>query len=169
MNRRELLHPCGLLVVSLLLSGCGTSPLESARRDIDTPLDKAIDADALVASRTKHVGDNSKVGAVLDALHLEVIGTRTFEIQSATEPYGVHVAFNSVLNRTMDDKVGPAMKRRAALALTQIDNAGYISWRIPTEPNVNGKLTRAEAEKLAGGPLEAFDTADEITGLAKKL
>lgn len=96
-----------------------------------------LDAEKLYALRTEYIGDNATVGAILDALGFRAAGaagdgqayTYSFEVETASEPYGVVVryAFAGALpQRTAE--WNREMARRGYLALALIDNAEWLRW-----------------------------------------
>ena len=96
-----------------------------------------LDAEKLYALRTEYIGDNAAVGAILDALGFRAAGaagdgqayTYSFEVETASEPYGVVVryAFTGALpQRTAE--WNREMARRGYLALALIDNAEWLRW-----------------------------------------
>ena len=96
-----------------------------------------LDAKKLYALRTPYVGNNSAVGAILDALGFRAAGaagdgqayTYSFEVETASEPYGVVVryAFAGALpQRTAE--WNRQMAQRGYLALALIDNAEWLRW-----------------------------------------
>lgn len=130
----------------------------------DSPTAKAIDAEALVASRHPYVGDNSKNAATLGALDLEAVGERGgMEILADERPYTLRLEFTGVTDGTDAEAVRRAMSPRAALALAMIENADRIEWRTPLGTD---SLSREEAEKLADGRLASITTADEARDVA---
>lgn len=120
-----------LLVVAAAIIGVCllTKPAEN---DAGVP-----DAETLYALRTEYIGDNAAVGAILDALGFRAAGaagdgqayTYSFEVETASEPYGVVVryAFAGALpQRTAE--WNREMARRGYLALALIDNAEWLRW-----------------------------------------
>lgn len=96
-----------------------------------------LDAEKLFALRTEYIGDNAAVGAILDALGFRAAGaagdgqayTYSFEVETASEPYGVVVryAFTGALpQRTAE--WNREMARRGYIALALIDNAEWLRW-----------------------------------------
>lgn len=96
-----------------------------------------LDAKKLYALRTEYIGDNAAVGGILDALGFRAAGaagdgqayTYSFEVETASEPYGVVVryAFAGALpQRTAE--WNREMARRGYLALALIDNAEWLRW-----------------------------------------
>lgn len=96
-----------------------------------------LDAKKLYALRTPYVGNNSAVGAILDALGFRAAGaagdgqayTYSFEVKTASEPYGVVVryAFAGALpQRTAE--WNRQMAQRGYIALALIDNAEWLRW-----------------------------------------
>lgn len=96
-----------------------------------------LDAEKLFALRTEYIGDNAAVSGILDALGFRAAGaagdgqayTYSFEVETASEPYGVVVryAFAGALpQRTAE--WNREMARRGYLALALIDNAEWLRW-----------------------------------------
>lgn len=95
------------------------------------------EAEKLYALRTPYVGNNSAVGAILDALGFRAAGaagdgqayTYSFEVETASEPYGVVVryAFAGALPQRSAEW-NRQMARRGYLALALIDNAEWLRW-----------------------------------------
>lgn len=112
----------------------------------------APDAETLYALRTEYIGDNSAVSGILDALGFRAAGaagdgqayTYSFEVETASEPYGVVVryAFTGALpQRTAE--WNREMARRGYLALALIDNAEWLRWEdvgAEGEPPVSGTV-----------------------------
>lgn len=97
-----------------------------------------LDAEKLFALRTEYVGDNAAASGILDALGFRAAGaagdgqayTYSFEVETASEPYGVVVryAFTGALpQRTAE--WNRQMAQRGYLALALIDNAEWFSWQ----------------------------------------
>lgn len=96
-----------------------------------------LDAKKLYALRTEYIGDNAAVGAILDALGFRAAGaagdgqayTYSFEVETASEPYGVVVryAFAGALPQRSAEW-NRQMARRGYLALALIDNAEWLRW-----------------------------------------
>lgn len=120
-----------LLVVAAVIIGVCllTKPAEN---DAGVP-----DAETLYALRTEYIGDNAAVGAILDALGFRAAGaagdgqayTYSFEVETASEPYGVVVryAFAGALpQRTAE--WNRQMAQRGYIALALIDNAEWLRW-----------------------------------------
>lgn len=120
-----------LLVVAAAIIGVCllTKP---AGKDAGVP-----DAETLYALRTEYIGDNAAVSGILDALGFRVAGaagdgqayTYSFEVETASEPYGVVVryAFTGALpQRTAE--WNRQMAQRGYLALALIDNAEWLRW-----------------------------------------
>lgn len=96
-----------------------------------------LDAEKLYALRTEYIGDNAAVSGILDALGFRAAGaagdgqayTYSFEVETASEPYGVVVryAFTGALpQRTAE--WNRQMAQRGYLALALIDNAEWLRW-----------------------------------------
>lgn len=96
-----------------------------------------LDAEKLFALRTEYVGDNAAVSGILDALGFRAAGaagdgqayTYSFEVETASEPYGVVVryAFAGALPQRSAEW-NRQMARRGYLALALIDNAEWLRW-----------------------------------------
>lgn len=167
------LHPCGVLFVAALLtttSGCsvvGVGP--QATKDVSTSLTKAVDAKALADAHTEYVGNSSADAAILDALHLEVVGARTFELLHSGDHHELRINFNTVAQGLDAATAHQAMRKRATLAMACIDNVDAVSWRVARLNPPDGVITRAEAEKLAGRKLTGQCTPDALQRLAQHL
>ena len=96
-----------------------------------------LDAEKLFALRTEYVGDNAAVSGILDALGFRAAGaagdgqayTYSFEVETASEPYGVVVRYafvGALPQRTAE--WNREMARRGYLALALIDNAEWLRW-----------------------------------------
>ncbi len=96
-----------------------------------------LDAEKLFALRTEYVGDNAAVSGILDALGFRAAGaagdgqayTYSFEVETASEPYGVVVryAFAGALPQRTEDW-DRQMAQRGYIALALIDNAEWLRW-----------------------------------------
>lgn len=122
-----------LVVAAAIIAVCLlTKPAEN---DAGVP-----DAETLYALRTEYIGDNSAVSGILDALGFRAAGaagaagdgqayTYSFEVETASEPYGVVVryAFAGALpQRTAE--WNRQMAQRGYIALALIDNAEWLRW-----------------------------------------
>ena len=96
-----------------------------------------LDAKKLYALRTEYIGDNAAVSGILDALGFRAAGaagdgqayTYSFEVETASEPYGVVVRYTfagAVPQRSAE--WNRQMARRGYLALALIDNAEWLRW-----------------------------------------
>ena len=96
-----------------------------------------LDAEKLFALRTEYVGDTAAVSGILDALGFRAAGaagdgqayTYSFEVETASEPYGVVVryAFAGALPQRTEDW-DRQMAQRGYIALALIDNAEWLRW-----------------------------------------
>ena len=96
-----------------------------------------LDAEKLFALRPEYVGDNAAVSGILDALGFRAAGaagdgqayTYSFEVETASEPYGVVVryAFAGALPQRTEDW-DRQMAQRGYIALALIDNAEWLRW-----------------------------------------
>lgn len=119
-----------LVVAAAIIAVCLLT--KPAGKDAGVP-----DAETLYALRTEYIGDNAAVSGILDALGFRAAGaagdgqayTYSFEVETASEPYGVVVryAFAGALpQRTAEWNRQIAMRGYIALAL--IDNAEWLRW-----------------------------------------
>ena len=120
-----------LLVVAAAIIGVCllTKP---AGKDAGVP-----DAETLYALRTEYIGDNAAVSGILDALGFRAAGaagdgqayTYSFEVETASEPYGVVVryAFTGALPQRTTEW-NRQMAQRGYIALALIDNAEWLRW-----------------------------------------
>lgn len=120
-----------LLVVAAAIIGVCllTKP---AGKDAGVP-----DAETLYALRTEYIGDNAAVSGILDALGFRAAGaagdgqayTYSFEVETASEPYGVVVryAFAGALPQRSAEW-NRQMAQRGYIALALIDNAEWLRW-----------------------------------------
>lgn len=96
-----------------------------------------LDAKKLYALRTEYIGDNAAVSGILDALGFRAAGaagdgqayTYSFEVETASEPYGVVVryAFTGALPQRSAEW-NRQMAQRGYIALALIDNAEWLRW-----------------------------------------
>lgn len=119
-----------LVVAAAIIGVCLLT--KSAGEDAGVP-----DAETLYALRTEYIGDNAAVSGILDALGFRAAGaagdgqayTYSFEVETASEPYGVVVryAFTGALpQRTAE--WNRQMAQRGYIALALIDNAEWLRW-----------------------------------------
>ncbi len=114
-----------------------------------------LDAEKLFALRTEYVGDNSAVGAILDALGFRELGSSgagygyAVHLSTDKEPMGITVLYTyegAVPQRSEERYRQIAMRGYIALAL--IDNAEWFSWQ---EHGADG--TSNKADRMAGDSL----------------
>ena len=119
-----------LVVAAAIIGACLLT--KPAGKDAGVP-----DAETLYALRTEYIGDNAAVSGILDALGFRAAGaagdgqayTYSFEVETASEPYGVVVryAFAGALpQRTAE--WNRQMAQRGYIALALIDNAEWLRW-----------------------------------------
>lgn len=119
-----------LVVAAAIIGVCLlTKPAEN---DAGVP-----DAETLYALRTEYIGDNAAVSGILDALGFRAAGaasdgqayTYSFEVETASEPYGVVVryAFAGALPQRSAEW-NRQMAQRGYIALALIDNAEWLRW-----------------------------------------
>ena len=130
-NRKPAVWAAIMLVIAAaIIAVCLLT--RPAERDAGVP-----DAETLYALRTEYIGDNSAVSGILDALGFRAAGaagdgqayTYSFEVETASEPYGVVVryAFAGALPQHTAEW-NREMARRGYLALALIDNAEWLRW-----------------------------------------
>jgi len=96
-----------------------------------------LDAKKLYALRTEYIGDNAAVSGILDALGFRAAGaagdgqayTYSFEVETASEPYGVVVRYTfagALPQRSAE--WNRQMAQRSYIALALIDNAEWLRW-----------------------------------------
>lgn len=96
-----------------------------------------LDAKKLYALRTEYIGDNAAVSGILDALGFRAAGaagdgqayTYSFEVETASEPYGVVVRYTfagALPQRSAE--WNRQMAQRGYIALALIDNAEWLRW-----------------------------------------
>lgn len=114
-----------------------------------------LDAEKLFALRTEYVGDNSAVGAILDALGFRELGSSgagygyAVHLSTDKEPMRITVLYTyegAVPQRSEERYRQIAMRGYIALAL--IDNAEWFSWQ---EHGADG--TSNKADRMAGDSL----------------
>ncbi|PYG01621.1 protein of unknown function [Georgenia satyanarayanai] len=155
----------------LVLAGCAGS---GDRADVpaSTVLRDAVDVASLEANRTPHLGDNSRVVALVGATRPDAVGESTLELRTDERPYELVVHFSSVADGVTADVADGLMADRAALLLATIDNVDEVRWTLPelSGQESDGMLSRAEADALFGSPVaELGATADGLTDLVERL
>ena len=119
-----------LVVAAAIIAVCLLT--KPAGKDAGVP-----DAKKLYALRTEYIGDNAAVSGILDALGFRAAGaagdgqayTYSFEVETASEPYGVVVryAFAGALPQRSAEW-NRQMAQRGYIALALIDNAEWLRW-----------------------------------------
>ena len=119
-----------LVVAAAIIGACLLT--KPAGKDAGVP-----DAETLYALRTEYIGDNAAVSGILDALGFRAAGaagdgqayTYSFEVETASEPYGVMVryAFTGALPQRSAEW-NRQMAQRGYIALALIDNAEWLRW-----------------------------------------
>ncbi|WP_018306174.1 M56 family metallopeptidase [Desulfitobacterium hafniense] len=91
-------------------------------------------AEALYSYKGTDRGDNSKVGAIIQALDYTGLQVKSFELQTDSEPYVITV--NYLVDSRVDYRshsytdIHTALKKTAAVMFSLIPNAGDISFRL---------------------------------------
>lgn len=119
-----------LVVAAAIIAVCLLT--KPAGKDAGVP-----DAETLYALRTEYIGDNAAVSGILDALGFRAAGaagdgqayTYSFEVETASEPYGVVVryAFAGALPQRSAEW-NRQMAQRGYIALALIDNVEWLRW-----------------------------------------
>ena len=119
-----------LVVAAAIIGACLLT--KPAGEDAGVP-----DAETLYTLRTEYIGDNAAVSGILDALGFRAVGaagdgqayTYSFEVETASEPYGVVVryAFAGALPQRSAEW-NRQMAQRGYIALALIDNAEWLRW-----------------------------------------
>lgn len=139
---------------------------------MDSALSAAVDVASLDENRTPHLGDNSRVVALVSATSPDAVGESTLELRTHERPYGLVLNFSSVADGVTADVADGLMRDRAALLLATIDNVDEVRWTLPEDADQEegGVLTRAEADALVGSPVaELGATADGLAELVSQL
>lgn len=133
-----------------------------------------LDAKKLYALRTEYIGDNAAVGAILDALGFRAASaagdgqayTYSFEVETASEPYGVVVryAFAGALpQRTAE--WNRQMAQRGYIAMALIDNIDWFRWTDIDQAGTS-HVTGAVYSSNHAGYVDALSAAREsVKGL----
>ena len=133
-----------------------------------------LDAKKLYALRTEYIGDNAAVGAILDALGFRAAGaagdgqayTYSFEVETASEPYGVVVryAFAGALPQRTAEWTRQ-MARRGYIAMALIDNIDWFRWTDIDQAGTS-HVTGAVYSSNHAGYVDALSAAREsVKGL----
>lgn len=119
-----------LVIAAAIIGACLLT--KPAGKDAGVP-----DAETLYALRTEYIGDNAAVSGILDALGFRAAGaagdgqayTYSFEVETASEPYGVVVryAFTGALPQRSAEW-NRQMAQRGYIALALIDNTEWLRW-----------------------------------------
>ena len=139
------------VAAATLLAGCSAT----SGRD-GTPSGAPTDAAgrlvaSLWADRTAHVGDNSKVIALVGDSGLDAIGPRTISLQTRSAPYGLTVRYPEPVKAGGPFDVTP----QATLLLGTVGNLDHVT------VEANGSrftLTAAEASKALGHDVKQLGT-----------
>lgn len=118
MEKNEKLR----VVVLTLLFVMVCSLLTSCHQKQEQPQSGKITAKELYPLRVSYIGDNSKVGALLTALHINYEG---IEIHSKEAPYGLTVYLSK---SEWKKEKNISFQREAALILGLIENANFITF-----------------------------------------
>ena len=157
----------------LVLAGCaGDGTEERADVTMDSALSEAVDVASLEEHRTPHLGDNSRVVALVGATSPHAVGESTLELRTDQRPYGLVLSFSAVADGVTADVADDLMTDRATLLLATIDKVDEVRWTLPEEVDQGegGVLTRAEADALVGFSVaDVGATAEGLEELVSRL
>lgn len=161
-----------LPLIAVVLAACSatsTGPDRPPTRSATGPLAANVDLTALADNHTAHVGDNSRMVALVAAVHPEVVGSRTIALQTRRQPYGLELRLDTVRDGMGRTSVLRALQRRAVLLMACTDNLGVVTWTLPHPMPATGQFTRVEATRMAGRPLDGTCTREGLSALATHL
>jgi hypothetical protein len=145
-----------LMFFALVLAGCQSS--NTAETQEKEKFQEYYDA------RVQHLGDNSKVSALLDTIGAGALGEYTIALNTDKEPYGLTVNYSKLKNEGDEAKFGNTGRiEYACFALALIENLSEI--------DVNYKdhiyrLTIAEANEIVKGDIKDYGrTAEKLKEL----
>ncbi|OMF99466.1 M56 family metallopeptidase [Paenibacillus sp. FSL R7-0337] len=145
---------CTLLIVILLI-GCTANP-----KTVEPPaqvLDTGYAVDQLLESKTKYIGDASKVTALLGAMPLpEGLERAGIELTTGSRPYALTVNYkvNDITGMWNDELQAVSrdpLLKNSVLLFTLIDNADIIHYSLADEGiSYSFTFTREEVDQLLG-------------------
>lgn len=114
--------------------------------------------EALYEAQTPYVGDPSALNQIAQALSLNNLGSYTFSLQTAAQPYGWTIVFD----REIEGMTDPMMSYLAPQMLAVVGNLGAVSW---TYPDADGKtqthtITLEEVNAQLPELTAAYNTAN---------
>ena len=134
-------------------------------------------AKALYENRTPYVGDNSKVGSLVNLLPLpESLEVESIQLHTGQEPYGLTIHYQSEIDDewlSQRDFGEGAFRNNDLILLACIDNLGYVEqivhWNDPLKSSAayQVQLSREEAEDILGGDVREY--AKDAEGLKSLL
>lgn len=129
-----------------------------------------FDVRALYENRTPYVGDNGKVGKLVNLMPLpEGLKRDHISLQTTDEPYGLTVHYRTdpetgvVWNMDKGDPPGYAelFQRNGTVLMGLIGNVGYIDFAID-DRNFNYRFNRSDAELIFGGDVAPYSESEEL-------
>lgn len=159
------------LVLIVLLIGCTANP-----KPVEHPqqLDSGYTVDQLLKSKTKYIGDVSKVTALLGAMPLqEGLERSGIELTTGSRPYALTINYKvnditGMWNEELKAVSRDPLLKNSVLLFTLIDNADIIHYSLADEGiSYSFTFTREEVDQLLGGDVRPYG-ADEA-GLRKLL
>ncbi|MFD1907276.1 DUF4825 domain-containing protein [Paenibacillus rhizoplanae] len=158
------------LVIVLLLIGCTANP-----KTVEHPAqvsDSGYSVDQLLESKTKYIGDASKVTALLGAMPLpQGLERAGIELTTGSRPYALTINYKvndikGMWNDELQALSREPLLHNSILLFSLIDNADIINYSLADEGiNYSFKFTREEIDKLLGEDVRPYG-ADEV-GLRK--
>lgn len=158
------------LVLVILLIGCTANP-----KPVQRPsqlLDSGYTVDQLLESKTKYIGDASKVTALLGAMPLpEGLERAGIELTTGSRPYELTINYKvndikGMWNDELQALSREPLLHNSILLFSLIDNADIINYSLADEGiTYSFKFTREEIDKLLGEDVRPYG-ADEA-GLRK--
>ncbi len=159
-----------LIATVVLIVGFTTNPAEST--GVYKNSGAGYKVEEMMANKTRYVGNNSKVAALIDAMPFPAgISRDTIELRTETQPYGLKINLN------MKDDAGILEKgavnretlyKNAILLFSLIDNVDTINYRLidkagKYEGEANEfNFTRNMVEKLMGEDVRVYSLNEEM-------
>ncbi len=128
----------GSLALILLLAGTintfftGDDKGNYSRVQENTPVQPDSYADLLYIHKDTYTGNNSAVGAIIQALQHDDLSVKSFELQTENQPYGITVNYE-VENRAkqpFNEDIEAAWNKNAAIMFSLIPNADELYFRL---------------------------------------
>ncbi len=124
-------------------------------------------ADKYLAYKTDYIGDNSKVGGIVSLMSFpEGVTVDRFELQTASEPYGVAIYLNADSKPSQNlaqDIENLIYARNAAVLFALVDNADSVGFWLNVDPITARGLSysRQDIDALYGTDVRTFAESDD--------